>query len=366
MPSGHLRKRSDSSWTVVLELGYDPKTGKRIRRERAVRGTKRDAQEALHRMLREAEGGAYTDAPSSRMTVADLAEAWLAHIRTHRSPATADFYRWGIGKILPALGSTRLERLSVPHIQAALDNLLDSGQLRAAGAKKVLVSLHACLEFGRRMGWLGQNPAERVELSRAEERSPQVLSETDLERLLAAATGTQWEVPIWLAAHLGLRVGEIVALRWEDVDLPQRRLLVQRSMQRSGLTGPTKSRRPRVVELSSEDTSYLARWQERQESLRRAAPRWHHPELVVTGPYGEPIHVTSPTQAVRKLARRLGLPPLSMHDLRHTHGSLLLAKGWDLAAVSERLGHTSVAFTAKVYVHVLPGRQRILADQHPF
>ncbi|MBX5464296.1 MAG: site-specific integrase [Clostridia bacterium] len=296
------------------------------------------------------------------MTVAGLTDAWLRHLEAHRRPATVTFYRWGARHFLPRLGAIRLERLSTGHIQRGVDELLAAGEVTPAGARKVLVALHAALEFARHMRWLSVNPAEGIEVGRPAEHVADVLTEEQVERLLEAARGTQWEVPVWLAARCGLRVGEIVALERRDVDLRHRRVTVQRSMQRSGQVGPTKSGRSRIVELASEEATYLDSWRRRQAALRLQAGRWEHPELVVTGPEGRRIHVASPTHAVRKLALRAGLPPISMHDLRHTHGSILLARGWDLAAVSERLGHTSVAFTARVYVHVLPGRQRALIE----
>src|SRR5690606_32493176 len=91
----------------------------------------------------------------------------------------------------------------------------------------------------------------------------------------------------------------------------------------------------------------------------RMTPGWLHPEHVFTTPTGDLLYPTVPSQVLRKLCRKIGLPPVSMHTLRHSHGSHLLAyEGWDLAAVSERLGHASPAFTAQVYIHVIPGLQK--------
>lgn len=361
-----IRKRGKNSWEVRVYLGRDA-NGKKMWKYATVRGSRRDAEAVERRLLGRQERG---ELAAVRMTVAELLDEWLAHVRTNRERRTYDDYEYCSRRIRAAFGSVRVDRLTRAQIQRWLDELQQeprddgrSGTLSATTVRKHHRALHAALSYAVRMGYLGYNPADNLTLPRRQKSEPPMLTRQQLEQLLEAARGTRW-YPIWyVAAHTGLRVGEICGLWWEDIDWARpairvRRALKQDRQKRRLYLGDVKNHEARTVVLDDRTAEVLDQHRAAQQMEIARAPRWAHPEHVFTAPGGEYLRPDVPSQMLRKYARRLGLPPISMHDLRHLHGSMLLHAGWSITAVSERLGHHSPAFTASVYAHVIPGARR--------
>ena len=371
---GYIRKRYDSSWIVVVELGRDPITGKRRRKQVAVRGSRRDAERVLRQLEAEAQGG--LDASRANFRVTDLLARWLEHVRLHRERRTYDDYAMWAERIGEALGHVPLDKLRTSHIQAFYDALQTGrrrdgrpGTLSPNTVHKAHRALRAALSFGVRMGWLASNPAVNATLPRRQEGEKTILTPEQTQTLLASLLGSRWYPMFYLAAHTGLRVGELCGLWWADIDWDEPAIHVRRALKevrpdrgergRNRLVlGDVKSHERRVVYLRDQDAEVLAAHRSRQEVQRTMSGRWPHPEHVFTTPTGELIRPSVPNQILRKACLKAGVPVVTMHGLRHGHGSHLLAAGWDLAAVSERLGHRDVAFTARVYVHAIPGLQK--------
>ncbi|MDI3341843.1 MAG: tyrosine-type recombinase/integrase [Sphaerobacter sp.] len=332
-----------------------------------VRGTERDARRVEARMLEEAGRGELAAVGS--MTLAALAERWLDHVAQVREPATLVDYRVGIRRALAQLGHVRLERLTPLILQRFFDELQTApradgkpGSLSPETIAGEYRALRACLGYAVRMGVLGRNPLQRVSLPKRQAPEKEIVTPEDLRRLLDAARGSRWHALWHTAAHTGLRLGELGGLEWRDVDWRRPALLVRRSLKRNPDTGrwyvgDVKSHERRVVILDPVTADLLDRHRADQAQERARATAWEHPELVFPGQGGRYLSESSATHALQRLCAQLGLPRLNMHRLRHIHGSHLLAAGWDLAAVSERLGHASVAITAQVYAHALPRAQ---------
>lgn len=361
-----IRKRGKNSWEVRVYLGRDPKTGKKIWKYATVRGSRRDAEAVERRLLGRQERG---ELAAVRMTVAELLDEWLAHVQAHRERRTWDDYAYCARRIREALGPVRIDRLTRAQIQRWVDELMRCpredgrpGALSASTVRRHHRVLHAALAYAVRMGYLEANPAAHLTLPRRQRREPEILTPEQLEQLLEAAKGTRW-YPIWyVAAHTGLRVGEICGLWWEDIDwgrpaIRVRRALKQDRQHNRWYLGDVKNHEARTVILDDRTAEVLDQHRAAQQMEIARAPQWEHPEHVFTGPGGAYLRLDVPSHMLRKYCRRLGLPPISMHDLRHLHGSMLLHDGWSITAVSERLGHHSPAFTAQVYAHVIPGAQ---------
>ncbi|ADU50136.1 integrase family protein [Thermaerobacter marianensis DSM 12885] len=362
-----IRKRGKDYWEIRVDIGRDPKTGKRLWKYTSVRGTKRDAERVEQQLKARHMQGELT---AVRMTVDELLDEWLAHVRTNREGRTYDDYAYCTRRIRAAFGPMRVDRLTRAQIQRWLDELQQAprddgrpGNLSATTVQKHHRALHAALSYAVRMGYLGYNPADNLTLPRRQRSEPPMLTREQLEQLLEAALGTRW-YPLWyVAAHTGLRVGELCGLWWEDIDWSRPAIRVRRALKqdREGkrlILGDVKNHEARVVWLDDRTAEVLDRHRAEQQLEIARAQRWEHPEHVFTAPGGRFLRPDVPTQVLRKHAKRLGLPPLSMHDLRHIHGSHLLQyHGWSITAVSERLGHYSPAFTAEVYAHVIPGAQ---------
>ena len=213
------------------------------------------------------------------------------------------------------------------------------------------------------------NPADSVDLPKVERHENgagdlRTWTRSELDVFLEHVRDERL-FPMWrLAAWTGMRRGELAGLTWRDVDLESGTIAVRRArvkvapddVRESGPKTPGSRRR---VELDDETTAALAAWRERREQERSAWPgEWPDHDLVFTLQDGCPLHPDYFSRAFRTHVKRAGLPTLRLHDLRHTHATLMLASGVPVKVVSERLGHATPAFTMAVYQHVLPGQQR--------
>ena len=365
MPRGHIRQRSTKykdSWTVYLYLGVDPDSGKKRYKTEVVRGTKRDAQKRLTELLRQLDTGDYVE--PSRETVDDFLGQWLRdYAETHVRQRTLEGYRGNLDRyIIPALGSIALEKLAARHIQS-----FESACLRRGLSAQTVLHCHRiifqALRWGVKMGILGRNVAEAVDPPRPQRRESQTLDWEGVRKFLKVAQGSVYH-PVFLMAILtGLRWSELLAIRWQDVDLNAGTLSVARGLVKlkggETIIGPTKANKPRVVQMPAAAVGCLGKLWETQEadSAILTRPRGQD-NLIFCRHNGESIHPDRVTEAFRYTAKKAGLDGMRFHDLRHTHASLMLAAGVHLKVVSERLGHSGIGITGDLYSHVLPGLQK--------
>jgi len=213
-----------------------------------------------------------------------------------------------------------------------------------------------------RWGLLAQNPASLAQPPRPRRPEPVVVDEALARRILERSRGTLVELPAAVALGTGMRRGEILGLRWGDLDDAYTVAMVRRSLQVSsgGLRfhEPKTRKSRRTVALPAFLHPYLASHRADQEARRASlAESWHPGDLVIDRGDGSPVHPDSLSSRWRKFLVRSGLPHVRFHDLRHAHATLMLQKGVHPKIVSERLGHASVGITLDTYSHVLPSMQ---------
>lgn len=358
---GHLEKRSKSSWTIVIEAGRDPVTGKRKRIKVAFRGTKRQAEREMHRLLHELESGTYVE-PSS-MTVGEYLLWWLEHYaRPSTAPRTFESYEMIVRRhLIPALGALALQKLQPVHIQAYYSQALQSLSPRTVAYHHAV--LHEALRHAVRWQLIRANPADAVKRPQYRRPAPVVLDDEGARSLLRAAKGHQDYALILTALFTGMRQGELLGLRWEDVDLEGGVIQIRQALQRVKGQGyvfrePKTEAGRRSVAISPQVVAVLRRLKKEQAAARLLlGPAYEDHGLVFCRPDGRPINATTLTKRFRRLAEAAGFPGLRFHDLRHTHATLLLARGVHPKIVQERLGHEDVTLTLNTYSHVLPGLQ---------
>ncbi len=376
MPSGHVRKRGERSWAIIIELGRDPVTGKRQRRHwETVRGTKRQAEERLREILAALKAG--TAVEPHRETLGEYLERWLRDYGQARlAPKTLESYTDILRAfVIPALGHVPLQALQPAHLQSLYARLLESGRRdgRPGGLSPRTVHyihrvIHRALEVAVKLQLVPRNVADAVEPPRARRPEATALDAEGARRLLEAADGHRLYPIIHLALHTGLRAGELLALRWEDVDLDRGILQVRRTLQRLRGQGlhvkePKTERGRRTVALPASAVEVLRRHRRQQAEERLAAgPDYQDYGLVFCWQDGRPLDPYGwLTHAFRRLADRAGFPGLRFHDLRHTHATLLLLGGIHPRVAQERLGHSDIRTTLELYSHVVPGLQEAAA-----
>jgi integrase len=367
--TGFLKKRSAHSYTIVIYLGRDPATGKKRQKWHTVDGNKKKAEEELTRLLHELNTGTYIE--PSKLTMKDYLERWLKdYAKGAVGKKTFERYE-GIVRdhLVPELGTLVLTKLQPLHIQSCYTKWREGGRRdgREGGLSAQTILHHhrvlsEALHQAVRWQLVGRNVAEAVEPPTPEYREIQVLQEDEFVHLLDAAKGTRLYIPILLAGTTAMRRGEILAVRWRDVDFVSRLISVNRSLQetREGLFfKEPKPGRFRTLDLLPFTAEALEAYRQAQGDAKHAlADGYEDNDLICCQDDGRLWAPSAFTSAYRDLLRRRKIPNVRFHNFRHSHATQLLRDGENPKMVSERLGHSRVAFTLERYGHVLPGMQK--------
>jgi len=361
---GYIRKRGKHSWQVMVRAGRDPVSGKYVRIARTVRGTRKDAERVLARLLHEATHGALVD--PGRTTTGEWLDRWLHDVaKPNVAAKTWERYEEIVRLHLkPHLGNIPLHRLRPAHVQRLYAALQEAGK-HPKTILHVHRTLHAALEAAVRLEVVVRNVCDAVRPPRVPPSERRALTEGELARVIRAAEGTRLHVPVLLAALCGLRRGEVLGLRWEDVDLERGVLVVRRSLEMaSGKLGlkETKTGRARGIEVPPMVLAALRNHRKEQlEARLRLGSEWQDHDLVCYAETGGPWWPNNFERAFRSLVRRCGIGHFTFHDLRHTHASQAIRLGADIRTLAARLGHSTPTLTLNVYGHEMPGAQRELS-----
>jgi integrase len=361
--TGHVRERSPGSWELRYALGTDPATGRRKIVTATLRGKRQDAEKELRRLLRTVDTGEHVD--HSRVTLKEWLATWLDAVRDDISPGTHAFYTHTADRFLiPAMGKLPLSKLSPALIQSAYAALAADGRRDGRGGLSAQTRRHihrvlsTSLARAVELQILPRNPCDalRRRLPKVERHELNVLSAEQAAMLLDAIRPYRIYWPTMIALATGARRGEILALRWRNVDLDAGAIRIERALEhtKDGLRFKTpKSGKSRAVVLPASATEELRRLKrERSEELLKLGVRLDGDTLVCARADGEPMLPTSLTHEFAKIAGRVpGVPRVRFHDLRHSHATQLLGAGVHPKVAQERLGHASIAITMDLYSH---------------
>jgi integrase len=272
--------------------------------------------------------------------------------------------------VIARIGGIRLQNLTALDLDQLYAELLlrgraDGGPLKPLTVRYVHVLMVSALGDAERKGIVVRSVARAATppSGATARREMRTWSAEELRRFLNSIREERWFALFRVLAMTGLRRSELCGLRWIDVDLDECRLAVRQSRTTKSyeviIDEPKTSRGRRAIDLDPETVSALRAWKTLQTRERLlAGPRWHNDlGLVFTVENGQPIHPNTIGKVFDTRAKRAGVTKIRLHDLRHTHATLLLAAGANPRVVSERLGHSSVAFTLDTYAHAMPGQQ---------
>ncbi len=359
---GHVYKRADGRWEAKVTLPDGT-------RKSYYRKTRAEASAALTKALRDLAQG--LPVVAEKQTVGEYLTSWLDSAAHGLAPRTLKRYRAHVAHHLtPAFGRVRLAKLSPQPIQALYAAKLTEG-VAPGTVRQMHAVLRRALGEATRLGLVPRNVATLVKVPRAARPEMQVLSPEEARILLAAVEGDRLEALYVLALTTGMRLGEVLALRWTDVDLHTKApaLHVRATLRYVNadtyfFDPPKTPQSRRRIGLSSTAVEALRRHRTRQLEERLAAGiAWHDEDLVFCTPIGAAIcgnHLSG--REFQALLRRAGLPRIRFHDLRHTCATLLLRCGVHPKVVSELLGHSTVTMTLDRYSHVLPDMQQAAMD----
>ena len=372
---GHIYQRAKGSWTIVYDLPMDDVTGKRRQKSQRVKGTKRDAERSLREVLLSLEQGSYVK--PNKITLGELLRQWLREYASmNTTDRTQESYTSIVERhLVPALGKISLINLQAQNIQDYYANKLSEGRADGKGglsARSVVYHhriLSKALDYAVKMGLVVRNVAKVVKPPRVARVTMQTLSQEEVSRFLDVARETDYYVYFATLLYTGLRRGELLALRWRNLDLGSGKLSVVETAYKLGngeyrIKEPKTSQSRRTVILPSSLIELFKVYRFDQELLRiQLGISLNADDFVFIRPDGSPINPSAVTLAFRRIIKRAGLRDIRIHDLRHTHATLMLKAGIHPKVVSERLGHANIGITLDIYSHVLPGLQEAAAEK---
>jgi integrase len=356
---GSLYQRKDGLWCAQVSLEGRGLT-KYAKTQKECRGW-------IKETIAKIDGGLTFEA--TLITVERFFELWLNGKELSRRPGTVENYRKITNSyILPKLGQMRLQDLTPTSITQLYLLLKEEGK-GARSVQAVHVILHCALKQAVREGLLSRNPVDAVDRPRVEQTENQILTEEQARQLLTAASASLYETVFYLALVSGMRKGELLGLKWSDLDLTKGTLHVQRQLQCIKPDGyvlvPPKTKAgKRPIKLGQGMLAQLEKHRMNQELLKSAAgEKWQENNLIFTSSIGTFMDQSRVSKEFKRLLAKANLPDLRFHDLRHTSLSLLLENGTPVNTVQQRAGHSKASVTVDIYGHAMAGSQNQAADR---
>jgi integrase len=372
MQRGFTKKRG-ATWTAYYHTG-----GGQHRRQHSRGGfrTKNDALRFLNNTIVSIQKGEHVEA--TKLTVGEyLLDRWLPLMKHTIRPSTWDGYKRTLEQhVIPTLGHLQLQRLSVDHLDRLYGELVTHGRRDGRGGlapktvRSIHSALHKALRDAERKHLVQRNVAQAADPPRTHAREMHTWTGGQVRAFLDGMRLHDLYAAYLLAATTGMRRGEVLGVRWRDIDFdatPPRLSVTQTvlSINYQLSFGALKTKRGRrSIALDPTTVRTLKEHGVRQDAERALVEDGYHDHgLVFARPDGSPVHPDHFSQTFDRAVVRLGLPKIRLHDLRHTHATLGLAAHVPAKVMSDRLGHATVAFTQDVYMHAIPQLEGDAADQ---
>ena len=383
------------NYSVVLEGERNQVTGKRKQHWYPGYKTTKEAEQAKTTLLHQMDTGRFVE--QSRMTVKELIDEWLDATKDNVKISTWQNYRANMDlHVIPEIGAKRVQKLTASNLNALYDRLRKEGKKTQKKRRKkemdgkpacvvtetpkplspkTVRNIHNCVSGALSYAVRHNIVVKNVALD-ANPPKPSACAHSEMPTWTASelkqfldGTEDRPDYPAYLlAATTGMRRGEVLGLRWKDIDLEAKTLSIRQTLLSVGyvkqLSEPKTDKSRRNITLDDYTVAALKSYKARKAEERLAkGPTYSTSGFVFTDESGEPLHPDRFSKVFRDLVAKSGLPRIRLHDLRHTWATLALRQGIHPKVVSERLGHSSISMTMDVYSHAIPALQKEAADQ---
>lgn len=359
---GSIYERWDGRWAGSVHIGYED--GRRVRKH-VMGHTRAEVKEKMAALMRAHDER--RPIPSQREKLGPFLRRWLDEVaKPTLRASTYDSYDDILrAHLIPGLGRHPIAKLTPAEVQTFLNGKL-AGGLSPRRVQYIHAVLRRALGTAERWGMVSRNVAKLVDPPRVPRHEISPMTPEQAKTLIETSADDRHRA-LWITAlGTGLRQGELLGLRWEDVDLKVRRLRVRHTLANVGgtltLLEPKTDRSRRTIMLPDTVVTELRAHRTRQKEERLVAgSRWVDSGHVFTTTIGRPLHAATVTRAFQAALKGAELPDSRFHDLRHAAATFLLAQGMTLEDVKQLLGHSSITLTSNTYGHVLEQRQRQVA-----
>lgn len=360
---GNIRQRKDGSWEARYSLGVDA-NGKQIRK--SIYGKSRqEVSKRLTKILNEINMNVYID--PSKLTIREWIEIWLKDYKKNSvSPKTYESYKEMLDRhIIPHLKDVYLKDLRAEQIQVVFNKMKGLSDRTIKYTKTIF---NMALKRAKKSKLISDNPCDYIELPKGKPKKEIVIfTEEQQQEFLKAIDGHQYQVPFLLLISTGLRVGELLALTWNDVDTKNNTINVNKTLSRTDeeLFNPPKTDTSnRVIPILPVIMESLKSHKVQQNIIKlKAGKDYNSNNLVFTNIFGYPVSFSSFSKSLKRLLKKNGLPELSPHKLRHTFATRGLESGMDMKELQILLGHSTMKLTSDTYTHVLDKQKKKAMDK---
>ena len=366
---GNIRKRKDGRWEGRYTAGHDPVTGKQIIKN-VLGKTQVEVKEKLKKAL--VEAGQVDFAKSGKYTVGAWMDEWFENVAKIKvRPSSHQTYKGYIDNhIKPNIGNMPLEKLTTMDLQKFYRNLLTKGRaerieskeqpkgLSAKTVRNINQVISSAMDLAVAQKIILVNPTNACELPKVEHQEMQIIPAEQLQAFLDEARATGVYEMYYIELATGLRRGELLGLKWQDVDWKNGIIKVRRQVARIDgeiVEAPLKTKNSyRAVTISPQAIEVLKQQKAKTKELKEP--------YIFPSPNGGPISLDSVNNMLKRVLERTGIPKVRFHDLRHTFATIALQNGVDSKTVSGMLGHFSAGFTLDTYAHVTTSAQKEAAQ----
>lgn len=375
MVTGNIQKRKRKngySWEITIETPPNPITKKRNRTTKTVKGTKKDAEQMMRKLIAEAEKGYHVT--NNKITILEWVQTWLEiYIMPNVSPTTLSRYQGMVKRYIdPLLGNIQVQQLSTLAVQSWVNSLkvspVSGKEMSAATIKHTYHVLKGAMDKAVLAGIIPRSPCQGIMLPKGEKKAAVIYDEQQIQQLIRAAKGTEMELPIDMELCLGLRRGELLGLQWGDVDWEKNQVHIIRNRVivngKSVVKDPKTESSKRTTDVPTQLMEKLKRHQcTCQLNRLRMGEAYMVTDYIIVHPDGKPIYPEYLSQMLTKLQNKADLPQCRFHDLRHLCASIMLRQGVNVKVAQERLGHKDISTTLNIYSHVLPSSAKEAAEK---
>lgn len=362
--NGSFRKRGDT-WSFTIDLGPDPATGNRRQKEKGGFRLKKDAQAACAELIIQLGNSEYKK--PVKMPLEKYLREWLVTKRIALKSNTHASYTHHIERyVIPELGKVDISKLTPAEIGTLYSKLITEKGLSEGTVRDTHKVLTAALLQAVKWGMLNRNPAAVVEKPKAKAKELSVWNTEQSREFLKIMQTHREYIAFLLALGTGMRQGEILGLRWKDIDLIGCTISVVQTLSHNGkeLTPGAKTKSGnRTISI---DTGLVKELQKHRVRIAREKLKcidYTDLDLVIPTSKGSALTSRNLLRTFYRMREPSKLPQITFHDLRHTHATLLLTQGVHPKIVAERLGHADMRTTLEIYSHVLPHMQKDAAEK---
>ncbi|MED4005007.1 site-specific integrase [Priestia aryabhattai] len=364
---GSVKKdKSTGMYYFIVDIGKDQLTGKRRQRKKRGFKTKKEAEKALAVVLNEVNLGTFIE--PALINLDDFTKEWFIERQMRLSKSTIknhmSLYKT---HIKPNLGHYKLQELSPIIIQKFTNNLVADSSLSPNSIRKLLFIMNLLMKKAYGLKLIQENPLMHVSVPREVKSEMIIWDLNQVNYYIAQAKQNRYYTVVLMALLTGMRKGEILGLRWKDVDFEKQIIYVRQiydGYAKELKIGAKTSSGVRSIHVPDILIQQLKKERKKviANKLKQGTDYTDY-DLVNCTKYGNPLDSSTVSKRFKNHSEKLGLPTIRFHDLRHTHVTMLLQQGINVKVISERVGHSSIQITLNQYSHVLPSMQQEVADK---